>query len=162
MGSGKSTIGKILADQISFEFLDLDEFIENREGRTIAEIFYHEGEQYFRNLESDALKELSNKDGLVVSLGGGTPCHSNNMETINNKGFSIFLQIGPEALSKRLFSERMKRPLISNVISEEELLIFIDKKLKKRNLDYLKANFVIDGALSPAEVVNLVRAEIEK
>lgn len=160
MGSGKSTVGRLLADQISYDFVDLDDYIEDKEGRTIAEIFYVEGESYFRKLEADSLLEVSESDCTIISLGGGTPCYSNNMLTINEKGYSIFLQIEAEPLSKRLYPEREKRPLISNVVNEDELRQFIEKKLSERNSYYLKADLAINASHMPEEVVRLIRREI--
>ena len=77
MASGKSTIGRILADKLNYSFIDLDDYIEEKEQTSVSEIFKSKGEIYFRKLETTSLQALlNNKDNLVLSLGGGTPCYS--------------------------------------------------------------------------------------
>ena len=84
MGSGKSTVGKLLAEQMSLDFIDFDSFIEQEQGKTITEMFDSGGEDKFRELEHEYLKKLLLKKNVVISLGGGTPCFHNNIELINN------------------------------------------------------------------------------
>ena len=160
MGSGKSTIGRLLGDQINYDFVDQDEHIEAKDRRSIAEIFYQEGESYFRTVEARALLDVSDSSCKIISLGGGTPCYMNNMLMINKKGYSIFLHIDAEALSQRLYPEREKRPLISNVVNEDELHQFIKVKLEERNPYYMKADITINADLKPEEVVKLIKSEI--
>lgn len=86
MGSGKSTIGLELASQLGYSFIDLDELIEEKKERTIKEIFVFEGEDKFRKFENKLLKDLKNKDNIVFSIGGTTPCYLNNMDVMNSIG----------------------------------------------------------------------------
>ena len=91
MGSGKTTIGMKLAEFLDFDFLDLDHYIEEAEGVSIAEIFQSKGEIYFRKKEHDYLKKiLSNKKDFVLSTGGGTPCYGVNMDVILNGTKNVF------------------------------------------------------------------------
>ena len=83
MASGKSTLGRILANKLNYDFIDLDDYIEEKEQLLVSDIFKSKGELYFRKMETLYLKELlDNKTKLVLSLGGGTPCYSNNMDFI--------------------------------------------------------------------------------
>ena len=111
MGSGKSTVGLELALHLAYDFIDLDKFIEEKEGATIREIFKLKGEIYFRKLENSCLSEIySFKNNTVLSLGGGTPCFYGNMELINSEySKSFYLKLLPKTLSNRLFFEKGKR-----------------------------------------------------
>src|ERR1051325_4222519 len=99
MGSGKSTIGKLLASKLHLNFTDFDDYIETWEKKTVADIFENEGEDKFRQLEHIYLKEIILKDNTVISLGGGTPCFNNNIEIINKNGISVFIEMDAAALA---------------------------------------------------------------
>jgi shikimate kinase len=144
MGSGKTSIGKKLAKKMKYAFLDLDQEIEKQENLSISEIFEIHGEDYFRVLEKKVLVDLTQLSNTVVSCGGGTPCHYNNIELINNAGISIYLQLSPEALHSRLKSAKTQRPLLKNK-EEKELLVYIKSKLDERQSCYLKSKIVIPG-----------------
>ena len=144
MGSGKTTIGKKLAKKMKYAFLDLDQEIEKQENLSISEIFEIHGEDYFRVLEKKVLVDLTQLSNTVVSCGGGTPCHYNNIELINNAGISIYLQLSPEALHSRLKSAKTQRPLLKNK-EEKELLVYINSKLEERQSCYHKSKIVIPG-----------------
>ncbi len=139
MGCGKSSIGKSLAKKLRKKYLDLDDYIENREGKTVYDIFKNDGEIYFRKKETIYLKELiENRDNIIISLGGGTPCFSGNMEMIiHHKNVnSFYLQTSINELVSRLFSELGKRPLIAHIKSKDELQDFIRKHLFERSFFY--------------------------
>lgn len=147
MASGKSIIGNRLAKKINYKFIDLDAYIENQEQQTIKDLFKVKGEIYFRKTEAIAVnKIISNNKNLVLSLGGGTPCYSNNMNTI--KGIagvtSIYLKTSIPVLVKRLEGETNKRPLIKHLETKEALVEFIGKHLFERvqyyNLSDLTVN----------------------
>ena len=135
MGSGKSYSGKRLAEKFRMSFIDLDDYIEEKEGRTIREIFEKEGEEYFRKIEKECLHEMGEKKMTIISTGGGTPCFFDNMKWMNENGVTIFLETSVEVLSNRLFDEMQKRPLLKD-FSKEELKSFIEKKLEERNSFY--------------------------
>lgn len=115
-GVGKTTIGKKLATCYSIPALDLDEEIEKKEGKTVTEIFSQNGEDYFRKIEFDLLRDLCNSsDSFVLSLGGGTPAIEGAMNLINQSGVSIYLKDSIDAISTRLQQNTDSRPLLSNL-----------------------------------------------
>ena len=146
MASGKSTLGKILAKKLNYEFLDLDEYIENKEDNSVKDIFKSKGEIYFRKIETKYLKELlENKNHLVLSLGGGTPCYGNNMNLILNASNTkcIYLKASIPTLVTRLKKEKSHRPLIAHIESDDLLTEFVGKHLFERSYYYNQANVTI-------------------
>ena len=145
MGSGKTTIGKLLANKLKISFLDLDEVIEQGLEDSISNIFNGKGEIFFRKKEHEYLIDvLSKKEQLILSTGGGTPCYSGNMETMLNLADHVFyLKVSIPGLVKRLLLEKEHRPLIKN-IDDGDLPEFIGKHLFERNNFYLKANHIIE------------------
>ena len=145
MGSGKTTIGKLLANKLKISFLDLDEVIEQGLEDSISNIFNGKGEIFFRKKEHEYLIDvLSKKEKLILSTGGGTPCYSGNMETMLTLADHVFyLKVSIPGLVKRLLLEKEHRPLIKN-IDNGELPEFIGKHLFERNNFYLKANHIIE------------------
>lgn len=142
MGSGKSALGKQLSKELSIAFIDLDDYIEIHEKKTIAEIFKTRGELYFRKLERKYLEELINqKDPAVIGLGGGTPCYFDNMELIlaTKTYFSIYLKTSIEELTNRLYNQKDQRPLIAHIDSPSALSEFIGKHIFERAPYYEKA-----------------------
>jgi shikimate kinase len=144
MGSGKTTAGKKLAAKLKLQFLDLDDLIEKRYGKSINAIFEEEGEESFRKKEHAVLEELSQSDNFILATGGGAPCHYDNMELINRLGISVYLKMTPEALFSRLKEVRQKRPLIKH-LDDEELKNYIIEKLMERERYYKKAHIIADG-----------------
>ena len=145
MASGKSTIGKLLAHNMYLPFIDLDQYIEEKEGKTISEIFEDKGEIYFRYQEHFYLKELlASENKFVLSLGGGTPCYAGNMKLISdNEGSkSIYLQASIKTLTERLTNKKEKRPLVAE-LSNEKLTEFVAKHLFERREFYEQSNFKI-------------------
>lgn len=145
MGSGKSTVGKLLSKSIYYECLDLDKLIEKDQNLTINKIFKQHGEIYFRKLEHQILKEtLLIEENCIISLGGGTPCYANNMELFNdNNIITIYLNCSVNGLFERLNENKSKRPLIADM-NETELKEFIAKHLFERSFFYNQAKFKID------------------
>ncbi|SHG12758.1 shikimate kinase [Arenibacter palladensis] len=145
MGSGKTTIGKLLAKKLKISFLDLDEVIEERLEDSISNIFNGKGEIFFRKKEHEYLNDvLSQKNNFILSTGGGTPCYSGNMDTmLELADYVFYLKISIPGLVKRLILEKEHRPLIKN-IDDGDLPEFIGKHLFERNNFYLKANHIIE------------------
>jgi len=145
MGSGKSTIGVQLATILGYEFIDLDNFIEEKERLSVKEIFKSKGEIYFRRKETLYLNEIITKfTKVVLSVGGGTPCYSNNMDLINSgEAKSIYLKLSAKSLSDRLFLEKENRPLISHLQSKESLHEFIAIHLFERQNYYQQASYCV-------------------
>jgi shikimate kinase len=144
MGSGKSTAGKKLAASLGWTFIDLDRKIEEKAGKTIPQIFAQDGEEQFRKIESDVLKSVKDETETIVSTGGGTPCHGENMEIMLETGLTVYLKMTPEQLTKRLLESTGERPLIKN-IPDDQLFGFIEKKLGVREKWYNRANIIIEG-----------------
>ena len=146
MGSGKSSVGERLSEVLSYKYIDLDGYIQQKENRTISEIFKNKGEIYFRTIESKYLKEiLVAHDSAVISLGGGTPCYGHNMETIKNSKAtsSVYLKTSIACLSERLLLEKDERPLISHLKNKKELNEFIGKHLFERIPYYDRSDIVV-------------------
>jgi len=163
MGSGKSTVGQILAEKLNTNFVDLDEFIEQKQQATISEIFNSKGEIFFRIVEAEAVKQLcDHSDSLVLALGGGTPCYSDTMQFLVNHPnvVTIVLNISIKNLSERLIHEKAKRPLIAN-LKNEDIPEFIAKHLFERSFYYNQAEIGIQtDTLSVAEIVATIQSKL--
>jgi shikimate kinase len=144
MASGKSLVSKLLGKQLGLPVLDLDDFIERKEEKTIREIFETKGEIYFRMKEHQYLKEvLETKEAMILSLGGGTPCYANNMNLIHEyTTHTFYLQTSIPEIINRVKDEKAKRPLIS-AIADEDLPEFIGKHLFERNAFYQQATHTV-------------------
>lgn len=148
MGSGKSSIGKKLAEVLKVPFKDMDSEIENAEATSIAKIFSEKGEIHFRKVENRILKDLLQRpDSFVLATGGGTPCYADSMDAVLDAKdvISIYLKTPLDTLVSRLFPERKKRPLLAHLKCEEELKDFVRKHLFERSHFYNKANRVVDS-----------------
>ncbi|MCG2610459.1 AAA family ATPase [Flavobacterium sp. SM15] len=145
MGSGKTTIGKLLAEKTEIPFFDLDAIIEKNTQKTISQLFTDEGEIKFRKLEHQTLKTFLEKhETFVLSLGGGTPCYANNHEVLlPGNVFSFYLKASIKKIVERVASEKKHRPLLANK-SDAELEDFIAKHLFERSYFYHQAKVVID------------------
>jgi shikimate kinase len=145
MASGKSTIGREISKKLDMKFIDLDDYISKREKSSITEIFKVKGEIYFRRIESFYLSEILNsKDRFILSLGGGTPCYSNNMELIlNSEASSIYIKAGIKTLVSRLTAEKNKRPLVAE-LEDDKLLEFVAKHLFERRFFYEQASMTVN------------------
>lgn len=144
MGSGKSTLGTRLAKSIGYQHVDMDHLIEETAGMTIPGIFSEFGEEVFRKWEHDILLELCRRDRVVISTGGGVPCHHDLMEMMNRNGTTIYLELPPRALKERLMRSKTERPLIKGK-SDTELLDFITGKLAERVPFYKLARYTVNG-----------------
>ncbi len=144
MGSGKSTLGKIVGESHNIPVVDLDTYIEESEGLTIPEIFRLKGEIFFRKIESKYLQELAlRSDTFILSVGGGTPVYGNNMEILSNSFTTVYLRANVPTLYKRLSKNKGSRPLIQSV-SDENLAEFIGKHLFERSPFYERSEVLID------------------
>jgi shikimate kinase len=143
MASGKSAVGKILAEALNIQFIDLDSFIEVHEQMSITQIFDTKGEIYFRKKEGEYLQELLNSnESSVISLGGGTPCYGNNMDFIENKSSSFYLKASINTIFERLKKETSQRPLVA-AIGTENLKEYIAKHLFERAPYYERAHHTV-------------------
>ena len=146
MGCGKTTLGEVLARQMGLRFIDLDEFIEARQGMTIPQIFDQMGEARFRELETEALSEVAVTQDVIVGCGGGTPCHGGNMDLMNQAGTTVWLTTSPERITARLLlpEEKCKRPKILHLPDEEVLPLF-KAELQARAPIYGQAQLQFDS-----------------
>lgn len=146
MGSGKTTIGKALADELQIPFYDLDWYIESRMHKSVAEIFAEQGEEGFRKIEYNMLHEVAEFENVLISCGGGTPCFFDNMDYLNAQGETVYLKAEPDVLHKHLKMGKVIRPLLLNK-THEEVHEFIREQLCKREEFYNKAKHILDVSL---------------
>ena len=136
MGVGKSTIGKNLANELSFIHRDIDRIIEEKEGSTINSIFKNKGENYFRMLENKiTLIELKNERS-VISLGGGAFLNKDIRKAVKKTSISFWLDVNLNILIKRLKKSKKRPLLFRNNISETISKIYLDRKKTYREADY--------------------------
>lgn len=161
MASGKTSVGKKLARKLNYDFVDLDDFIEEKEQLSVSEVFKVKGEIYFRKQEARYLNELLNLDSnFLLSVGGGTPCYSGNMDRIlkakNVK--SIYLKASISTLVKKLMKKKATRPLIAHIDNEKDMTEFIGKHLFERLPFYNQAEIkiAIDDKLKDEIVEDIV------
>ena len=160
MGSGKTTVGVKLSYRLRMTVEDTDKLIERREGRSISEIFADDGEEYFRELETNLLEELGERSGRrIYSVGGGTPVRSENRELLKKLGKVIYLRVKPETVYERL-KEDSTRPLLQC----EDPLGRIRSLLEARRAAYEScADVILDAdELSTAEIIKKIEEETEK
>ena len=142
--SGKTTLGKQLAMGLNLEFIDLDDFIEQQEGKTIPEVFLEAGEEEFRRRERKALRRVILKDDILVSTGGGVPCHLDNMTLMEKHGIIIYLKADDETLVSRLKAAAIDRPIVKGK-SEEELRTYLVELRNRCEHYYIRAHIIADG-----------------
>lgn len=155
MGCGKSTVSKILAQELSLMHVDIDDVITSRTNKSIPDIFRQYGETVFRKLESSALNMSLNLEAAVVATGGGLPCFNGNMDVMIKNGTTVYLKIDPESLVQRLYQAEQKRPLLANK-SREELFEFITNHLQERSPFYDQASLIVDANQSPKVISQLI------
>lgn len=144
MASGKSSLGKKLALQLNMPFIETDALIERKAGCSISSIFSQKGENYFRELESQVLREIDFNENQVISLGGGTACSDENLSFIQSKGTTIYFQVPIPVLIGRLRQKRDKRPLTSN-LNDDEIASMVKEKMALRIPYYEKAKLIFDA-----------------
>jgi len=151
-GCGKTTIGKQISSVTGILFLDMDESIVSKTGKTIAKIFEKEGEEEFRKREREILIELG-KDNrpMIISTGGGAPCYKDNMDLMLSYGKTVYLRTSIAKLKKNLEKEKDSRPLLKGNLS-----IGIKQLLKEREPTYLRSSVVIENTSTPEEAVNQI------
>lgn len=150
-GAGKSVLGKKLSQALGYQFIDMDEYIEKNACMFIDEIFNFYGEEYFRALETNTLKELSNLDNIVISTGGGIIKNKQHKE-IMKKGKCIYLKVPKELLEERVKGTEDIRPLlqtksISTLYAERKDLYEYFQDITVENIDIDKAISQILGEI---------------
>jgi shikimate kinase len=142
MASGKSYFGKTWAEKNLLSFTDLDEIIVTEYGAPIAEIFETEGESFFREMEKIVLQQTEGIDNTIIACGGGTACFHNNMDWMNDRGVTIWLNPSLEDILENLKNDQATRPLLMNM-DADELKENLIKHLSHRSSFYEKATYEI-------------------
>ena len=152
MGTGKTSIGKLLAEKLGRCFVDLDQKIEQDTGMTVPQIFEKYGEKYFRELEKNAIKEVAARKNLVIATGGGTVKDEENIRLLKNSGVMVCLTTEPEEIFRRT-ERRGERPVLD--AGDENRLNTIKKLLAERQKFYAQADYTVDTTeWSPLQIMN--------
>ena len=156
MGSGKSTVGRILAEKMGYRYCDADKFIETQAGTAITQIFAEHGEQYFRDLESESMESLSTKERQVIATGGGVVQRDRNWDAMNSGGITVYLKAPIEVIWRRI-KDSKTRPLLQ----VENPLETARELLSKRTPMYERADLIVDTSnLSleqvAEEIINII------
>ena len=161
-GSGKSTLGKQLAAHYNCKFFDLDEEIVKRVGKTIPEYIQFQGEGNFRIVEKEVLHELSNQnDAFVMATGGGTPCFYFNMDQMNKKGTTVYLDVGPGDIALRILEQGLEqRPLIKSY-DQMDLIQEIRALKENRSSFYSEATHILKGNRTSLEQIVALLVQVK-
>lgn len=157
MATGKTTIGRLLAGQLGYEFVDTDHLIEDRCGQTIAEIFREKGETVFRAMEADIARELGDKEGLVIATGGGLVLYPANVAALRSPGRIFCLLATPEAILDRVSRDASVRPLLEGPNPMERIMGL----MKDREKTYMHFTQVETTGKTPDEVVRILLAHLD-
>lgn len=161
MGSGKSTIGRMLAEQLGSNFIDSDSAIEVQTGKTIREIFAEKGEDHFRDLEHTFCESLADLKPSVIATGGGLPCFHNNMDRLKAHGVVVYVNASLQTLARRLKEERAIRPLVAE-LDDNAIFPFVEEQLTWRKEYYKQAHIFLPNELhKPDKVVGNLLKELQ-
>ncbi len=148
MGSGKTSVGRRLANRLEVEFVDMDILIEEYAQATVDSIFSKSGEETFRTLENHILEKLIHGDPKVIATGGGSACHSGNMHKMLSSGFTVYLELSSAKLSRRIHQSNKKnpgkRPLVKG-LEGNALFDYVMTHLNERKEYYEMADMTIDA-----------------
>lgn len=147
MGTGKSTVGRLVADSLGYTLIDLDTEIEKLDGRTIPEMFEADGESYFREAESAALRSVLLRKGIVVASGGGAVLSTENCEAMKQGGWVVALTADAASIVERVRGD-VNRPLLAGDVEER-----VGRILDERKDKYLFADVLLDTVGRSAEEV---------
>ena len=154
--SGKTTVGRKLADALGYDFLDLDQAIEARYHTTLPLFFKRYGEPMFRQVEMQMLHATDQMDNVVISTGGGTPCFGDNMQWINANGISIYLRLTEESICKRMESSRKCRPTVM-ALPPDQRQKFIHDQLQQRIPIYTQAQHtIVSDEMNTKDIVSSI------
>lgn len=144
MASGKTTFGRALGRALGREFIDLDFYIEQRFRTTVSQIFAERGEEGFRKIESNMLREVGEFERTVIACGGGTPCFFDNMDFMLSHGTVVFLEASPQRIVERIVVNNSRRPLMAGK-NRSEIAETVDRGLAQRMPYYTRAHIIHPG-----------------
>jgi shikimate kinase len=159
MGAGKSTVGKILAEKTGYSFYDADQYIEEKAGTTITQIFAEHGEPYFRDLESEATQELAKNQNQVIATGGGVVQRDRNWDAMKENGVTVYLKASVETIWERI-KDDTTRPLLqveNPVETARELLNKRTPMYEKADIIVLTDNLSLEQAAD--EILSLLNSQ---
>ena len=160
MGVGKTTLGRRIAEQLGYSFIDLDQAIEDRTGRSVTQIFEEEGEVRFRTLEARELDHVVTRKDVIVATGGGTPALPLAMQKMSEAGNIVWLKASVDTVIERT-AQTSSRPLIAN-LSQTETRLRIEKLLDSRKPFYSQADFAVDtDGQDPGCLVDTICARLK-
>lgn len=158
MGSGKSTLGPVLAKRLKFQYFEMDEAVERWRGTSISDIFSESGEQAFRAAESSMLRLAVDLNKIVISTGGGLPMDNKNLKLMLNSGLTIYLETDEFVLAERIISEIENRPIHKDVNSKQTLADQISTNMKIRKPIYEEAHITLNGQADPQSNAKKIEA----
>ena len=163
MGSGKSVVGKALANTLENNFIDLDHYIEVQQNTSISALFQDSGPIEFRKIEAKAIREICRSHNhTVLAAGGGTPCYGETMPFLMDHPnvVTVYLKASVKILSERLLKEKSQRPLIVD-IADEKLSEFIAKHLFERTKFYRQSQLTIDtDTMNLDQIVDAIKSQL--
>ncbi len=159
MGTGKTSVGKLVARKTGMGFADTDALIEALEGKRVEDIFREKGEKYFRSLEEKVISRVSDLKGFVIATGGGAVLSADNMDNLRKRGIIFCLRAKPETVYRNIRNSPDERPLLK----EKDMLLQINKLMEEREKYYRNAHYIIivDGRTAEEtaeEVISIFKA----
>lgn len=155
MFSGKSTLGKVLARELGYDFIDLDILFEQKYKTSIPIFFKKYGEQAFRIIEQQVLRSTETLDNCVIATGGGTPCFFDNIEWINAHGISVFFNPSVTKILYYASISKKPRPILANKTDEERAL-YVEQQLQQRLPFYTQAHITFHTDNDISELVKII------
>jgi shikimate kinase len=164
MGSGKTTVGKILANRLRMPFKDIDQEFELKFGLPPSRFYATKGEKLFRESERTVLLELIMNKNFIISTGGGVPCFFDNMEVMNREGVTVYLKMNRQAILQRLLKlppASIARRLLIAEKSKEEIIRFVESKMDEREVFYNKAQILVpnesdDACIAVERIISIL------